>query len=131
MSTSHSRSLSLNPWFDDRGSHERSTYLELIEASGGLVRAGAVAKRLGVAPEMIERLRLGGRLLAVPLKNGFGYPVWQFDGRGFLSGLATVLRALDGDDPWQHVVFFLTPNCRLDGQRPLDALRDGHQQKVL
>jgi hypothetical protein len=80
---------------------------------------------------MVEQLRLAGQVLAVPLQNGYGYPVWQFEGRGFLPGFRSTLRALDGDDRWQHAIFFLTPSSRLAGQRPLDVLRDGNQQAVV
>src|SRR4051794_4064078 len=127
MPTSQSRSFNPASWLDDGYPREVSVYLELIEASGSLVRAGAVAKRLGIATQMVERLRQAGQLLAVPLRDGYGYPSWQFEGRSLLSGLPTTLRALGDQNPWEHTIFFLTPNSLLAGQRPLDVLREGRQ----
>ena len=97
----------------------------LLTQDGGTVRAGVVAKRMGVTPATVEQLRSIGRLLAVPVEHGFAYPAWQFDGRGMLSGLPTVLKALSGYDAWAQLAFLLTPHSRLDGRRPLDVLREG------
>src|SRR4051812_31696932 len=104
---------------------------QLLEADGGSVRAGSVAKRLGSPVALVEVLRQAGRLLAVPVDHGFLYPVWQFEGRGQLGGLPTVLQALAGLESWTQLAFFLTSQSELDGQRPLDLLRKGEQQTVL
>src|SRR3954469_21209001 len=69
---------------------------QLLEADGGSVRAGVVAKRLGTSVALVDVLRQAGRLLAVQVEHGFLYPVWQFEGRGQLAGLPTVLEALAG-----------------------------------
>ena len=105
---------------------------DVLQAEGGLVRAGAVAKRLGVPVPVVEQLRLTGQLLAVPAAQGYHYPSWQFEGRGLLSGLPTVLQALRATpDPWDQLGFFLTPQAQLGGQRPLDLLRAGALEEVL
>ncbi len=98
------------------------TVSHLVDAAGGTVRAGAVAKRLGVPVAMVDHLRQVGRLLALPDGRGYRYPSWQFEGRGVLAGLPTVLAALQGADPWQQMAFVLTPQAALGGQRPLDQL---------
>ena len=107
------------------------TFQHLLDAAGGTVRAGAVAKRLGVPVAMVEQLRHAGRLLAIPDAQGYRYPSWQFEGRGVLAGLPTVLAALLGADPWQQVAFVLTPQAALGDQRPLDQLRAGAVSAVV
>ena len=105
--------------------------MHLLDAAGGTVRAGAVAKRLGVPVAMVEQLRQAGRLLALPDARGYSYPIWQFEGRGVLAGLPTVLAALHGADAWQQVAFVLTPQAALGDHRPLDQLRAGAVSEVL
>ncbi len=113
------------------GSLATSRALDLMEARGGSVRAGAVAKRLGVPPAVVDQLRLTGRLLGVRGQHGYVYPVWQFDGRSFLSGLSSVLDALRDVDAAQCIVFLLTPQSPLHGTCPLDALGAGAQADVV
>ena len=107
------------------------TFQHLLDATGGTVRAGAVAKRLGVPVAMVEQLRQAGRLLAIPDERGYRYPNWQFEGRGVLAGLPTVLAALQGADSWQQAAFVLTPQAALGDQRPLDQLRAGAVSAVV
>ena len=95
------------------------------------MRAGTVAKRLGVTPATVESLRLSGYVLAVPRTDGCAYSVWQFDGRGMLPGFRKALGALGGAEPDAQLIFFLTPNVQLDGQRPLNVLRMGIQESVI
>jgi hypothetical protein len=42
-----------------------------------------------------------------------------------------VLLALADHDEWMQNVFFINPNTRLEGRRPLDLLREGEIQEVL
>ena len=105
--------------------------MHLLDGAGGTVRAGAVAKRLGVPVGMVDHLRQAGRLLAIPDERGYSYPSWQFEGRGVLAGLPTVLAALQGANPWQQVAFVLTPHAALGDQRPLDQLRAGAVSAVV
>ncbi len=72
--------------------------MHLVDAAGGTVRAGTVAKRLGVPVALVEQLRQASRLLAIPDEQGYRYPSWQFEGRGVLAGLPTVLAALQPVD---------------------------------
>jgi hypothetical protein len=103
----------------------------LLELEGGTVRAGAVARRLGTSPMMVEQLRQGGYILAVPLSHGYAYPAWQFEGRSILSGLSAVLRARGQQDGWANLEYFLMPNPYLGEERPLDALRRGAGDAVI
>ena len=110
---------------------QHQPFQHLLNAAGGTVRAGAVAKRLGVPVAMVDQLRHASRLLAIPDGRGYTYPNWQFEGRGVLAGLPTVLAALQGTDPWQQVAFVLTPQAALGDQRPLDQLRAGAVSAVV
>ena len=102
-----------------------------VATTGDAVRAGQVARRLGITPLMVEQLRQTHRLLAVPCGNGFVYPAWQFEGRGMLSGFPTVLGVLRGLDATSQLAFFVTPHHGLEGRTPLDALRAGDLEAVL
>ncbi len=133
MTTSRTRSRSIQreAWPETRRADARTIIAASLEAEGGAVRAGAVAKRLGVTPATVESLRLSGYVLAVPRTDGYAYPVWQFDGRGMLPGFRKALGAFGRADPYTQLTFFLTPNVQLDGQRPLDVLRMGIQEPVI
>ncbi len=131
MTTTPVRSTMARPYQDGAAKTNHEPVKHLLTVDGGTVRAGAVAKRFGVPVPMVEQLRQAGRLLAVPDKSGYQYPVWQFEGRGQLTGLPTVLEALHDRDPWQQLQFLLLPNAELDGARPLDLLRHGAMREVL
>ncbi len=131
MTTTPVRSTTARPFPDGATRTNHHSVKQLLTVDGGTVRAGAVAKRLGVPVPVIEQLRQAGRLLAVPDTSGYQYPVWQFEGRGQLAGLPTVLEALRDRDPWQQLQFLLLPNAELDGQRPLDLIRHGALRAVL
>ncbi len=105
--------------------------MSLLATNGGTVRAGVVAKRLGVSPDVVDRLRLAGRLLAIPQEQGYAYPVCQFDGRSVLAGFLSTLQTLGDADPWTRVIFLLTPHTQLGFQCPLDALRAGSHTDVM
>jgi hypothetical protein len=59
------------------------------------------------------------------------FPAWQFTDHGTIPGLERVLLALTDHDEWMQNVFFINPNTRLSGRRPLDLLREGEIQEVL
>jgi hypothetical protein len=103
----------------------------ILAAEGGLLAAQQVAERLGLSRQAVDNRRKAGRLLALHTgRRGLGYPAWQFDERGVLGGLEETLAALPLDDPWMRAWFFLTPDPRLEGHRPLDALRAGQVARV-
>ncbi len=131
MTTTPVRSTMTRPFQDGAARTNHAPVKHLLTLDGGAVRAGAVAKRFGVPVPVVEQLRRAGRLLALPDTSGYQYPAWQFEGRGQLTGLPTVLEALRDRDPWQQLQFLLLPNAELDGQRPLDLLRHGALREVL
>ena len=131
MQTSRKPSVSPPTWFDNQNQPNISSCMSLLATNGGTVRAGVVAKRLGVSPDVVDRLRVAGRLLAIPQAQGFAYPVCQFDGRSVLAGFLSTLQALGDADPWTHIIFLLTPDTQLGSLCPLDALRAGAHADVM
>ncbi len=104
---------------------------QLLDAEGGAWTVEQVASHLRVSRQSVDKRRKASKLLALTVgRRGYLYPSWQFVRHGVLSGLETVLRALATNDPWAQVIFMLSPNDRLDDQRPLDVLRHERVEKV-
>ncbi len=105
---------------------------ELFEAEGGAVGPAALAGTAGVSRQTVDAWRKAGRLLALDRgKRGWAFPAWQAAEGRILPGLAEVLAVLTASDAWSKLVFFLTPDPRLGGERPLDLLRRGETTRVL
>lgn len=106
---------------------------ELLSADGGALTASQMADLLGISRQAVDKRRKAGQLLAVELpKRGLLYPAWQLTEAGApLAGLVDVLAQLREHDPWAQARFFVTGSDRLDGQRPLDVLREGALEPVL
>jgi len=104
----------------------------LIEQNGGVFKTDKVAEYLGITPQAVNKRRALRQLVGLTFrKRGYLFPAWQFTGRGTVPGLEEVLRELGDHDEWMQNVFFIDPNTRLNGRRPLDLLREGELQKVL
>jgi len=106
------------------------------ETEGGGVSAEGARPFLGniTRQAVIDRYKKG-RLLAwrENRQNAVRFPVWQFNAQGVLPGLEEVLgilRASTVVDDWGAILFFLNKRDSLEGQRPLDALRDGKLDAV-
>ena len=83
-----------------------------------------VARHLGITRQGVDRRRRANKLLAVTFgKRGYIYPSWQFSQDGVLEGFESVMGGLSAHDSWSQVIFFLSPNARLQGRLPLQALR--------
>lgn len=105
---------------------------ELIEAEGGALTAEEAAQTLGLTRQGVDRRRRAGKLLALSLgKRGYLYPAWQFAQGGTLPGLEQTLDAFQDIGPWAQLAWFISPNTRLEGQSPLDALRAGAIDRVV
>lgn len=103
----------------------------LLASEGGALTAEEAARTLGVTRQAIDNRRKRGTLLGVQLgRRGFRYPAWQFTADGVLPGLDRTLKAMDDQSPWIQLAFMLNPNAWLDGNRPLDALRQGQVDAV-
>ena len=60
--------------------------------------------------------------------DDYVYPRFKLDGNGFLPGIRDVLNSFQYVDAWTRVNFMLTGDVRLNGWRPIDALREGRIQ---
>lgn len=95
---------------------------KLLAAEGGALSAKEMAHALGITRQAVDARRKRGALIGLTMgKRGFVYPSWQLG----LEGLDAVLYELQGLDPWSQLAFLLTSNVWLDGDRPIDALRNG------
>ncbi len=104
----------------------------LLKDFGGALSAEQAAQWLGISRQAVDKRRRRGLLIGLTQgRRGYAYPVWQFEAGRTLPHLEKVLEALSGHDPWMQMTFFLNGNDRLDGQRPLDALRQGQLEPVL
>ena len=100
----------------------------LLKAEGPPLTASDVSRLLGIPADDVEQWRRNGTIIGLPAgHDGYVYPRWQFDPvkRAVLPGLTDVLGTLRVEDPWMRTAFFLRSNHRLNGARPLDALRAG------
>jgi hypothetical protein len=104
----------------------------LIEQNGGVFKTEKVADYLGISPQAVNKRRASFQLLGLTFRRrGHVFPAWQFDQRGTVAGLQEVLLALAEHDEWMQNVFFVSPNTRLGGRRPLDLLRDKKVSDVI
>jgi hypothetical protein len=105
---------------------------DLLRAQGGTLTVVQVAKHLQVSRQSVDRRRRYNQLLAIPIgRHGYRYPAWQFSPAGTLAGWAQVLAVLKDRDPWAKMIFFLSPNDRLEHHTPLAALRRGRTNDVV
>ena len=104
----------------------------LLEAEGGTASGQEMADLLGITRQAVDKRRKNGTLLAIPTgSNDWRYPRWQLHDQQILPGFDRVMKAFEGRGSWTRFHFLLSPNERLDGQRPLDALRSGNIDKVV
>ena len=104
----------------------------LLEAEGGTASGQEMADLLGITRQAVDKRRKSGTLLAIPTgSNDWRYPRWQLQDQQVLPGFDKVMKAFDGRGPWTRFHFLLSPNERIGGKRPLDALRVGNVDKVV
>lgn len=105
---------------------------DLREAGGTFDLEHAQEMLNYVSRQAIEKRVREGSLLAVPGPNNRRrYPVFQFSPPGVLPGLKEVTEALPTSDPWAVLNFFVHPDSRLDGRRPMDVLQGGDVDLVV
>jgi excisionase family DNA binding protein len=99
----------------------------------GSLGTSEVAELLGTSRQTPHDRVKAGTLLAVRDGGRLRFPSWQFDPHasdGVVSGLSAVVRALDAP-PLSRIAWFTRANPYLDGSTPLQALKDGHVERVL
>jgi len=104
---------------------------EMLEAAGGSLTSEQVAEMLGISRQAVDKRRSSNQLLALTQgRRGNSYPVFQFEEGKTITGLEEVLEHLKPLDPWMQMAFFTTPNERLNGKTPIDALQNGLVEDV-
>lgn len=103
----------------------------LLAMEDGTASGQEFADALGISRQAVDKRRRAGALLAVPTGSGdWRYPRWQLKEGKVLRGLEEVMAALGRLSPWTRMDFFLSPDERLGGRRPLDALRKGDKGEI-
>lgn len=97
----------------------------LVEDSGGLLELDAIARRLGVSPEVVTSMRRQGEILGVPLDYRWTYPACQLDDQGLVPGLRHVLSAFQDASVWSQFAILVAPSKRFGGRSALWLLRAG------
>ena len=91
-------------------------------------QVAAVLRRPESDRTVASRLRTAGKVVALPVGNGYRYPEFQFDDAtaSVREVVATVNALLDaGADPWGGASWGLTPSTRLPkGHTPADLALD-------
>ena len=104
---------------------------EILRRDGGTLSEAQVARSLGLSTKDVEELRQTGRLIGLEReRHSYAYPAWQITPDGILPGLEATLADFTIQDPWMQAAFFVSTDPRLDGERPLDALRRGNVAAV-
>lgn len=104
---------------------------QLLAMEDGTASGQELADALGISRQAVDKRRRAGDLLAVPTGSGdWRYPWWQLKEGKVLPGFEEVMAALGQLSPWSRMDFFLSPDERLSGRRPLDALRKGEKGEV-
>lgn len=107
---------------------------DLFAQEGGLASAAQLATFFEpqLTRQAVDERRKKKQLLALEDGSGhFKYPVWQVHDGASLPGLVDVLGEIDVADQIAVVVFFLQPDPRLKGRRPLDTARGGDVKRLL
>jgi len=97
----------------------------LLERAGGSLTVESTARMLGVTGEAIRKRLREHSLLGIKAAKGYLIPALQFEGGQELPGLRRVLRALPVESPWMRLDWLLSPEPRLEGKSPVQALGNG------
>ena len=104
---------------------------QMLDASGGALSSQQVAEVLGISRQAVDKRRASSQLLALTQgRRGYSYPRFQFEEGNTVAGLEEVLARMKGLDGWMQLVFFTSPNERLEGKTPIASLRQGLASEV-
>ncbi|RBY78960.1 hypothetical protein DQ238_11320 [Geodermatophilus sp. TF02-6] len=106
------------------------------EHLGGFYDATTVGRLLSRGGRPVSRQAVHKRKGLLALTTGSGrvvYPAFQFVGGGVLPGLDAVQRAVPEElaSRWTLASWLVTPQPQLDGQSPVQLLREGSVAPVL
>jgi hypothetical protein len=105
----------------------------LIERTKPHLGISEVSDLIGVSDEGVRSLVRQNRLLGfrAPSGDDILFPEWQFESGEPVAGLERALAAFNAADPLEAVLFFASESPRLQGRRPIDALRAGDLAQVI
>ena len=104
---------------------------QMLETAGGALTSEQTARVLGISRQAVDKRRASNQLLALTQgKRGYSYPSFQFEDGKTITGLEEILAELRELDPWMQMVFFASPNERLDDKTPLEGLEKGLVSEV-
>lgn len=104
---------------------------EMVKAAGGTMTSEQVAEALNLSRQAVDKRRSSNQLLALAQgRQGYSYPSFQFHEGKTLEGLERVLRGLNSLDSWMQLNFFTSPDERLEGKNPIEALKQGKINEV-
>lgn len=103
---------------------------KLIDASGTLLSANAVAARLHVTRQAVAEAQKARRLLGIRFGNNWRYPAIQLRNTEILPGLSGLLRSLGAIDGWDALRLLLAPDAPAEEQ-PLVLLHAGDRSGAL
>jgi hypothetical protein len=96
---------------------------QMLDVAGGALSSQQVAEVLGISRQAVDKRRASNQLLALTQgRRGYSYPRFQFEEGKTINGLEDVLAQLKELDPWMKLVFFTSPNERLNGKTPIESL---------
>lgn len=98
-----------------------------VEQLGPALTGAAVARMLGVSPQAVSSNKA---LLRLRMRSGrVGYPIFQFRHRRQIEGLGAVVRELGPAvaTEWTTASWLTSPNAELEGDTPVEALREGNR----
>ena len=105
---------------------------ELLRETGGGLNTAQVASVLGMTRQGVDKRRIRGTILAVPIGSAeFIYPACQFTSEGLVPHLAEVLQSFQVRNPWTKLSVLLAPAPALGGRNPISALKDGDVKEVM
>ena len=105
---------------------------DLADAGGAFELTDVVALLHGISRQRVEKRVKEGSLFAVPgPSNRRRYPTFQFTRDGVVDGLSQVQAALPTRNPWAVLNFFVHPDDRLGGRKPIDVLKAGEVDLVV
>ena len=106
---------------------------QFLSGDGEPLSSSDVANILGISRQAVDKRRLNSQLIAIGLgkRRSYSYPLFQFSDGQVIHGLVEVLAALPLKDSWSQILFFLTGDLQLQGDRPIDHLRQGNIDAVI